>query len=76
MGAADDTVGRFFADFDIEILRSVHRGVAPHHRSPASAMEPAGQDLRARLAPGIGDSTAPTAVECHSFLDNLIAEFG
>jgi hypothetical protein len=45
-GAVDDAgVGRFFADFDIEILRSAHGGVAPHHRSPASAMEPAGQDL-------------------------------
>ena len=29
------------------------RGVAPHHRSPTSAMEPAGQDLGAPLAPEI-----------------------
>ena len=42
--AGADAIGRFFAGFDIEILRSV-RGVAPHHRSPTSAMEPAGQDL-------------------------------
>ena len=35
----------FFADFDIEILRSVDSGVAPHHRSPTSAKKPAGQDL-------------------------------
>ena len=44
-GVADDITGRFFADFDIEILRSVHGGVAPHHRSPISANKPAGQDL-------------------------------
>jgi hypothetical protein len=36
---------RFFADFDIEILRSFDGGVAPHHQSPTSAVEPAGQDL-------------------------------
>jgi hypothetical protein len=29
------------------------RGVAPHHRSPTSAIEPAGQDLAAPLAPEI-----------------------
>jgi hypothetical protein len=29
------------------------RGVAPHHRSPTSAMQPAGQDLGAPLAPEI-----------------------
>jgi hypothetical protein len=27
-------------------------------------------------APGIGDSTAPTAGEYQSFLDNVIAQFG
>ena len=34
-----------------EILRSVDSGVAPHHRSPASATEPAGQDLWASWLP-------------------------
>src|SRR5215813_4178321 len=34
-----------------EILRSVDSGVAPHHRSPASATEPAGQDLWASSLP-------------------------
>src|ERR1700747_2105363 len=29
------------------------RGVAPHHQSPTSAMQPAGQDLGAPLAPEI-----------------------
>src|SRR5262245_4857625 len=59
-----------------EILRSVDSGVAPHHRSPASATEPAGQDLGAPLAPGVADSTAPIATECQSFLDNVVAQFG
>jgi len=40
----------------------------PHHRSPASAIKPAGQDLRAPLAPKSDDSTAPIAAECQSFL--------
>jgi hypothetical protein len=42
--AAVDLGERFFADFGIGILRSVYRGVAPHHRSPTSANKPAGQD--------------------------------
>jgi hypothetical protein len=49
--AAGDVDGRFLAVFDIEILRSVQGGVAPHHLSPTSAMEPAGQDPRARQSP-------------------------
>jgi hypothetical protein len=44
---ADFAGDRFFADFDIEILHSVHGGVMPHHRSPTAAVTPAGQDLRA-----------------------------
>ena len=39
--AGDD----FFAVDDIEILHPVDSGVAPHHRSPASAMKPAERDL-------------------------------
>jgi len=46
---ADLEGDRFFADFDIEILREVDDGLAPHHRSPTSAIKPAGQDLRAPL---------------------------
>src|SRR5271167_3155267 len=50
------------------------RGLAPHHRSPTSAMEPAGQDLGAPLAPEInGYSTAPMASACQSFLHNVVA---
>jgi len=59
------------ADFDIEILHSAHDGIAPHHRSPASAIKPAGQDLGAPLAPKSDDSTAPIAAECQSFLQTL-----
>ena len=43
--ASVDAVVDFFADFDIEILHSVQKGMSPHHRSPASAIKPAGQDL-------------------------------
>jgi hypothetical protein len=39
------------AVFDIDILRSIQGGVAPNHRSPASAMKPAGQDPRPRQSP-------------------------
>src|SRR5271169_2903579 len=70
-GVTDDAAGRLFADFDMEVLRSVRRGVAPHHRSPTSAIEPAGQDLQAPLAPGFRNSTAPMAPTCKSFLDQV-----
>ena len=62
----------FLADFDIEILHSVHDGVTPHHRSPASAIKPAGQDLGAPLAPKSDDSTAPIAAEYQSFRQALM----
>jgi hypothetical protein len=44
-----------------------------HHRSPTSAIEPAGQDPEARLSPGIECSTAPIAQKSQFFLDNVIA---
>jgi hypothetical protein len=47
----------------------------PHHRSPAAAVKPAGQDLEAPLAPKSDDSTAPIAVECQSFLQAVITQF-
>ena len=74
-GAADaDFEGDcFFADFDIEILRYANDGLAPHHRSPTSAIKPAGQDLRAPSTPGISNTTAPFAADCHSFLGALFA---
>ncbi len=70
-GAAE----RFLTDFDIKILRSVKAASTPHHRSPTSAIKPAGQDLGAPSAPEIDDTTAPIAAECQSFLDHVIAQF-
>src|SRR5258707_9016524 len=48
--AAYGATERFFKDFDIEILRSVKAALTPHHRSPTSAIRPAGQDLGAPSA--------------------------
>src|SRR5216684_4905706 len=50
------------------------RRPTPHHRSPTSAIRPAGQDLGAPSAPGIDDTTAPIVAESQSFLDNVIAQ--
>ncbi len=75
-GIADDAESCFFIDRDIEILRSVQGGVAPHHRSPASAIEPAGQDPGACQRPGTDRSTALFEEEGQSFLDNFIACLG
>jgi hypothetical protein len=47
-----------------------------HHRSPTSAIEPAGQDPEARQSPGIECSTAPIAQKSQFFLDNVIAGLG
>jgi hypothetical protein len=44
-------------------------------RTMPDRLEPAGQDLGTPLASGIGDSTAPIAAECQSFLDNVVAQF-
>src|SRR5436190_593132 len=73
-GAAGDTASFLLADIAIGILLLVRfcGGIAPHHRSPTSAMEPAGQDPKSRVALGTGDSTAPMAARCQSFLDNNI----
>jgi hypothetical protein len=51
-GAAE----RFLTDFDIKFLRSVEAALMPHHRSPTSAISPAGQDLGAPSAPGTDDT--------------------
>src|SRR6516225_11780611 len=45
----------FLADFDIEILHSAHDGVAPHHRSPASAMSRRGRISERPWAPKSDD---------------------
>jgi hypothetical protein len=47
-----------------------------HHRSPAMAARPAGQDSEMLIAAQNGHSTALFAPECQSFLDNLRAGFG
>ena len=62
----------FLADFDIEILHSAHDGVAPHHRSPASAMSRRGRISERPWAPKSDDSTAPIAAECQSFLQSVM----
>src|SRR3954452_23638186 len=41
----------FSQPLTFEILHSVDSGIAPHDRSPASATEPAGQDLWASSLP-------------------------
>src|SRR3981081_1722913 len=66
----------FLTDFCIGILHSVYGAVAPHHRSPVSANKPAGQASGALMMPGCDDSTAPIAVKCHPFLDNVVAHSG
>jgi hypothetical protein len=40
------------------------------------AVKPAGQDSEALIVARNGDSTAPFAPECQSFLDNLPSSFG
>ena len=45
---SDDAADRLLEKFDIEILFGVKRQ-APHHRSPTSALRPAGQGLRVQL---------------------------
>lgn len=62
-----EAAGRFFADFDIEILHSMLR-LAPHHRNPTTAMKPAGRDLWGAMGARVDDTTPPFASECQSFL--------
>src|SRR5262249_16909241 len=47
-----------------------------HHRSPTSAMQPAGQDPEGASRARNGHSTALFVAECQSFLDNVIARLG
>src|SRR5881227_4021349 len=49
--AAYGAAERFLTDFDIKILRSVEAASTPHHRSPTSAIRPAGQDIEAPQRP-------------------------
>ena len=52
----------------------VVRRSPPHHRSPTSAMQPAGQDPKAQFSPRAKDSTAPFSQICQSILSNLVAQ--
>jgi hypothetical protein len=64
---------RFFADFDTR--SSFDGGVAPHRRSPTSAMEPAGQDLGARMRSGLTTVPLQSQPNASPFLDNVITQF-
>jgi hypothetical protein len=66
-------VWRFDFGVDMGITSSLSGVRRRHHRSPTSAIEPAGQDPEARLSPGIECSTAPIAQKSQFFLDNVIA---
>jgi hypothetical protein len=57
------------------ILHSVDDGERRHHRSPAVAARPAGQESEKLIAARNGHSTARFAPECQSFLDNLPTGF-
>src|SRR5260221_13431961 len=57
--AAYGATERFLADFDIKILRSVKAASIPHHRSPTSAIRPAGEELGAAPPPRNYDHNAP-----------------
>ena len=61
--------------FDIGTLLRLLRHRLPHHHSPTLAMQPAGQNPEALLAPGMDHTTALFAFECKSFLGNVIDEF-
>src|ERR1700745_1267691 len=50
------------------------RGVAPHSRSPTSAMEPAGQDLGAPLAPEINGQYRSNGARMPVLMDNVVAQ--
>jgi hypothetical protein len=47
---ADDITVRFFADFDIEILHSVHGGVAPPPPKPHLGHQAGGAGSRSALS--------------------------
>src|SRR5215475_6072004 len=74
---ATEATDDFFAGFDIEILRLVDD--SPRAVTTEAPSRPQGR--RGRIserrfgAPGIVDSTAPTAAICQSILDNNIARF-
>src|SRR3977135_467343 len=76
--AAVDLGERFFEDFGIGILPSVYGRVLrrPTTEAPPRPTSRRGRIPGALMIPGLDDSTAPIADECHSFLDNVVAQFG
>src|SRR3974390_742982 len=66
-------ISGFLGRFDIGISFGFGSIVRRHHRSPTSAIKPAGPHPGASLAPRTSDSTARFRAECQSFLDNLVA---
>src|SRR5262245_13233083 len=59
-----------------EILRSVESGVAPHHRSPTSATEPARQDLWASSLPERATVPLQSQATASPFLIMLLLSSG
>jgi hypothetical protein len=70
---AADAVDGFFAGFDMEILRSVSRGLLAAPPTPHLGQEAGGAGSLAHVAPTIGASTAPFSLESQSLLDKIIA---
>jgi hypothetical protein len=75
-GFANDAAVRFLADFDIKILRfGSRRRRAATTEAPPRSISRRGR-ISGRLDARNVDSTAPSAAECQSFLDNVVAQFG
>src|SRR5262245_35445923 len=70
-----DGVRRFALGLCIGISFGFRGVLRRHHRSPTSAIEPAGQDPGMRLLTGTGHTSALFARKSQSFLDNVIAGF-
>src|SRR5215469_3286853 len=68
-----DGVRRFALDLFIGISFGFRGVTRRHHRSPTSAIEPAGQDPGMCLSTGTGHTSALFARKSQSFLDNVIA---
>jgi len=63
------------ADFGIEIsIRLMAARAAPP--KPRVGDGASGAGSQGAFRPQVSDSTAPIAVKCQSFLDNVIAQFG
>ena len=62
--------------FELDLFIGISFGFrGRYHRSPTSAVEPAGQDPGMRLSTGTGHTSALFARKSQSLLDNVIAGF-